>query len=53
MIYRKPVSGYKLKEITGSGIFASNGENGVEETDSATHTPSNPTSIRMYQVVTF
>ncbi|KAL7595049.1 uncharacterized protein LOC111878285 [Lactuca sativa] len=46
---RKPVSGYKLKEITGSGIFASNGENGVEETDSATHTPSNPTSIRMYQ----
>lgn len=44
---RKPVSGYKLKEITGSGIFA--GENGVEETDAGTHTPSNPTSVRMYQ----
>lgn len=46
---RKPVSGYKLKEITGSGIFAGNGQNGVEETDSATHAQSNPTSIRMYQ----
>ncbi|KAF5784644.1 putative DNA oxidative demethylase [Helianthus annuus] len=45
---RKPVSGYKLKEITGSGIFAAGEENGSEETD-ATRTPSNPTSIRMYQ----
>ncbi|KAI3825922.1 hypothetical protein L1987_07664 [Smallanthus sonchifolius] len=44
---RKPVSGYKLKEITGSGIFA--GENGLEEADAATHTPSNLTGIRMYQ----
>lgn len=44
------MSGYKLKEITGSGIFAAGGENGLEETDAATHTPSNPTSIRMYQV---
>ncbi|XP_076903569.1 uncharacterized protein LOC143558657 [Bidens hawaiensis] len=33
---RKPVSGYKLKEITGSGIFAAGGENGLEETDTAT-----------------
>ncbi|PWA89580.1 hypothetical protein CTI12_AA110330 [Artemisia annua] len=46
---RKPVSGYKLKEITGSGIFAPGGENGVEETDAANRTPSNPTGIRMYQ----
>nr|XP_043606467.1 uncharacterized protein LOC122578553 [Erigeron canadensis] len=46
---RKPVSGYKLKEITGSGIFAAGGENGVEETDAASRTPSNLTGIRMYQ----
>lgn len=48
--FRKPVSGYKLKEITGSGIFAPGGENGMDETDPATRTPSNPTGIRMYQV---
>lgn len=40
---RKPVSGYKLKEITGSGIFAGSGENGVEETDATNHT------TRVYQ----
>ncbi|KAI7727635.1 hypothetical protein M8C21_003426 [Ambrosia artemisiifolia] len=45
---RKPVSGYKLKEITGSGIFAAGGENGAEETDAANGTP-NPTGVRMYQ----
>ncbi|XP_035838032.1 uncharacterized protein LOC110900473 [Helianthus annuus] len=45
----KPVSGYKLKETTGSGIFAAGEENGSEETDDATRTPSNPTSIRVYQ----
>ncbi|KAK9069333.1 hypothetical protein SSX86_011235 [Deinandra increscens subsp. villosa] len=43
---RKPVSGYKLKEITGSGIFAAGGEDGLEEADAATRPPSN---IRMYQ----
>ncbi|KAD4386190.1 hypothetical protein R6Q59_009441 [Mikania micrantha] len=46
---RKPVSGYKLKEITGSGIFAAGGENGIEEADAANRTPSNPTGVRMYQ----
>ncbi|KAJ0586202.1 putative DNA oxidative demethylase [Helianthus annuus] len=46
---RKPVSGYKLKEITGSGIFAAGGENGEEDTDAANGTPSNPTGVRMYQ----
>ncbi|GKD36607.1 DNA oxidative demethylase [Tanacetum coccineum] len=39
----------ELKEITGSGIFAAGGENGVEETDAVTRTPSNPTGIWMYQ----
>ncbi|MFS7914168.1 hypothetical protein Hanom_Chr02g00150231 [Helianthus anomalus] len=48
-LLRKPVSGYKLKEIIGSGIFAADEENGSEDTRAATRTPSNPTSIRMYQ----
>lgn len=46
---RKPVSGYKLKEITGSGIFAPGGENNEEETDAANPTPANKTGLRMYQ----
>ncbi|PWA90240.1 hypothetical protein CTI12_AA094250 [Artemisia annua] len=46
---RKPVSGYKLKEITGSGIFAAGGENNVEETDAANPTPNSKTGLRMYQ----
>ncbi|KAI3757368.1 hypothetical protein L6452_04905 [Arctium lappa] len=46
---RKPVSGYKLKEITGSGIFAAGGENHVEETDAANPTPNSKTGLRMYQ----
>ncbi|XP_058222200.1 uncharacterized protein LOC131332136 [Rhododendron vialii] len=41
---RKPCSGYKLKEITGSGIFAAGSENGTEESD------ANPIpNRRMYQ----
>ncbi|KAL7584631.1 uncharacterized protein LOC111921262 [Lactuca sativa] len=46
---RKPVSGYKLKEITGSGIFAAGGENNIEETDPSNPTPTNKTGLRMYQ----
>ncbi|PWA97390.1 hypothetical protein CTI12_AA009620 [Artemisia annua] len=46
---RKPVSGYKLKEITGSGIFAAGGENNVEESDAANPTPNSKTGLRMYQ----
>ncbi|XP_071731997.1 uncharacterized protein [Rutidosis leptorrhynchoides] len=46
---RKPVSGYKLKEITGSGIFAAGAENNVEETDAANTNPANKTGLRMYQ----
>lgn len=43
--FRKPCSGYKLKEITGSGIFAAGSENGAEESD------ANPIpNRRMYQV---
>ncbi|KAJ7959023.1 Alpha-ketoglutarate-dependent dioxygenase alkB-like protein 2 [Quillaja saponaria] len=46
---RKPCSGYKLKEITGSGIFVANGENDTEESGSANPTPNNKTGLRMYQ----
>nr|KAJ0190844.1 hypothetical protein LSAT_V11C800451000 [Lactuca sativa] len=46
MISRKLVSGYKLKEITGSAIFAGNRGNGVSKTDVASTPPSNQTSIR-------
>ncbi|XP_031268537.1 uncharacterized protein LOC116127014 [Pistacia vera] len=43
---KKPCSGYKLKEINGSGIFAGNGENSASESDSANH---NKTGVRVYQ----
>lgn len=49
-ISRKPCSGYKMKEMTGSGIFKGKGENGLSETDDADQTPVNKTGLRMYQV---
>ncbi|KAF7816963.1 N-lysine methyltransferase [Senna tora] len=44
---RKPCSEYKMKEITGSGIFTANGENDAPESGSAN--PPNKTGLRMYQ----
>ena len=49
-IFRKPCSGYKMKEMTGSGIFAANGEDDAAESGSANPTPNSKTGIRMYQV---
>ncbi|KAL3845797.1 hypothetical protein ACJIZ3_003200 [Penstemon smallii] len=46
---RKPCSGYKMKEMTGSGIFKANGANGTSETEEADQTPVNKTGLRMYQ----
>ena len=43
------MSGLKMKEMTGSGIFAENAENG----DSESSNPANRTSVRMYQVINF
>ncbi|GJN02733.1 hypothetical protein PR202_ga20114 [Eleusine coracana subsp. coracana] len=43
---RKFCSGSKMKEMTGSGIFADKGENG----DSEASNPANKTSVRMYQL---
>ncbi|KAH1125177.1 hypothetical protein GLYMA_06G104200v4 [Glycine max] len=43
---RKPCSDYKMKEITGSGIFVANGEDDALEDGSAN---PNKTGVRMYQ----
>lgn len=49
--FRKPCSGYKLKEINGSGIFVANGENGASESDAGNR--NNRTSVRVYQVLLY
>ncbi|KAE8679788.1 hypothetical protein F3Y22_tig00111394pilonHSYRG00015 [Hibiscus syriacus] len=46
---RKPCSGYKMKEITGSGIFGANGENEESEQGNANPTSNAKTGLRMYQ----
>ncbi|KAK7410532.1 hypothetical protein VNO78_01375 [Psophocarpus tetragonolobus] len=43
---RKPCSEFKMKEITGSGIFVANGEDDASEAGSAN---PNKTGVRMYQ----
>lgn len=48
--FRKPCSGYKLKEISGSKIFAVDGEDGVHESGTAKHNPDYRTSVRIVQV---
>ncbi|XP_057970551.1 uncharacterized protein LOC131159555 [Malania oleifera] len=49
LMKRKPCSGYKLKEMTGSHIFAADGEDGAVESGAANSNPSNRTSVRVYQ----
>ncbi|XXG61275.1 hypothetical protein AAC387_Pa04g2975 [Persea americana] len=49
LLKRKPCSGSKLKEMTGSGIFAEDGENGGPESSSAMSTPNGKTGLRIYQ----
>lgn len=44
---RKPCSGFKMKEMTGSGIFI--GEDDTLESVGASPTPNSKTGIRMYQ----
>ena len=39
-----------MKEMTGSGIFAANGENEESESGSANPASNNRTGLRMYQV---
>ncbi|KAJ9670073.1 hypothetical protein PVL29_026559 [Vitis rotundifolia] len=47
LLKRKPCSGYKLKEMTGSGIFVGDAEDGTSESGSAN--PINKTGVRIYQ----
>ncbi|XP_054805971.1 uncharacterized protein LOC129308690 [Prosopis cineraria] len=44
----KPCSGYKMKEMTGSGIFSAKAEDNASEAKSASN---NKTGLRMYQQV--
>ncbi|KAK4430576.1 DNA oxidative demethylase ALK [Sesamum alatum] len=46
---RKPCSGYKLKEMTGSKIFADNGEGDKSESGISDGNLNNRTSVRMVQ----
>jgi hypothetical protein len=46
---RKPCSGYKMKEMTGSGIFVANGEDETSEAESANPSSNNRSGLRMYQ----
>ncbi|XP_072981424.1 uncharacterized protein [Typha angustifolia] len=46
---RKTCSGLKLREMTGSGIFVADSENGESESSSAVSTPNSKTTLRMYQ----
>jgi hypothetical protein len=43
-------SGSKIKEISGSGIFAAHSEDGDSDTGSGASNPPNKTSARVYQV---
>ncbi|XP_038985956.1 uncharacterized protein LOC103701750 [Phoenix dactylifera] len=49
VLKRKPCSGPKLKEMTGSGIFAADSEDGEAEAGSAFSTPNSRTGSRIYQ----
>ena len=46
---RKPCSGSKLREMTGSGIFAAESENEMTESDNAVSNPNNKTNARICQ----
>ncbi|KAF8411477.1 hypothetical protein HHK36_004028 [Tetracentron sinense] len=49
LLKRKPCSGHKLKEMTGSGIFVADDENAAPESNGANATPNNRTGLRIYQ----
>ncbi|KAH7683505.1 DNA oxidative demethylase protein [Dioscorea alata] len=49
LLKRKPCSGSKLREMTGSGIFVGDGENGTSDLSCASLTPNGKTSVRIYQ----
>lgn len=48
LMKRKPCSAHKLKEMTGSGVFVAQQDNGDQEPEGANGTPNNK-GLRMYQ----
>lgn len=50
--FRKPCSSSKMREMTGSGIFAMDNENEVIESGNAVPNPNNKTTVRICQVTT-
>ncbi|CAL9117720.1 hypothetical protein MUK42_22770 [Musa troglodytarum] len=46
---RKPCSSSKLREMTGSGIFAADNENAIMESGNAVSNPNTKTSVRICQ----
>ncbi|KAK1287832.1 hypothetical protein QJS10_CPB19g01436 [Acorus calamus] len=49
LLKRKPCSGFKLKEMTGSGIFAADDKDEAAESGNSIVTPNNRTGLRLYQ----
>ncbi|XP_010268119.1 PREDICTED: uncharacterized protein LOC104605175 isoform X2 [Nelumbo nucifera] len=49
LLKRKPCSGSKWREMTGSGIFAADSENDAAESGSANPASNNKTGLRIYQ----
>ncbi|XP_068643280.1 uncharacterized protein [Aristolochia californica] len=49
LMKRKPCSDYKMKEMTGSGIFVGDGENGAAESGGSLSNSNNRTGLRIYQ----
>ncbi|KAK1263041.1 hypothetical protein QJS04_geneDACA021201 [Acorus gramineus] len=49
LLKRKPCSGFKLKEMTGSGIFAADDKDEASESGNSIVTPNNRTGLRLYQ----
>lgn len=50
-VSRKPCSGYKLKEMSGSKIFAAGSEGGSTESGTTDGSFNNRTSVRIVQVL--
>lgn len=51
--FRKPCSGFKLKEMNGSKIFAADGEDGSTESGSSVGNFNSRTSVRIVKVFSY
>lgn len=50
LVFSKPCSGYKLREISGSNIFSDHDEDGKSESGTDYGNFTNRTSVRIVQV---